>query len=101
MKAKDGEWMNAPPIDGTLVVIVSDIAEIWTDGFCHSVTHRVTKPTTSDRYSVVAFVDPCLECVVIPGDAKGDSNHKMAERLSITPFKVENYLTEYYKKILK
>ena len=104
MKAKDGSWIDVPPIDGTLIVNVGDVAEIWTDGFCHSVMHRVAKPSTIDRYSVAAFVDPCLERVIIPGDAKGDSNCEVDARLkdlSTTPFKFEDYLSEYYTRIQK
>lgn len=102
MQARDGSWIDIPPIDGTLIVNVGDVAEIWTNGFCHSVMHRVAKPTTSDRYSVAAFVDPCLERVIIPGDAKGNSNCEINGRLkdlSSKPFKFEDYLSEYYTRI--
>ena len=103
VKTKDGSWIDVPPIDGALIVNVGDVAEIWTDGFYHSVMHRVAKPNTRDRYSVAAFIDPCLERVIIPGDAKGDSNCEMDKRLkdlSSIPYKVEDFLSEYYTKIL-
>ena len=103
MKAKDGSWVDVPPIDGTLIIIVGDVAEIWTNGFCRSVMHRVTKQTTRDRYSVATFVDPCLECVIVPGDAKGNSNCVIDERLKIlssTPYKFEDFLCEYYARSL-
>ena len=104
MKAKDGSWVDVPPIDGTLIVNVGDVAEIWTNGFCRSVMHRVTKPTTSDRYSVATFVDPSLDCTIVPGDAKGNSNCEIDERLkslSSVPYKFEDFLCEYYAKSLK
>ena len=104
MKAKDGSWVDVPPIDGTLIVNVGDAAEIWTNGFCHSVMHRVTKPTTSDRYSVATFVDPSLDCIIVPGDAKGNSNCDIDERLknlSSVPYKFGDFLCEYYAKSLK
>lgn len=103
MKTKDGSWIDVPPIDGTLVVNVGDVAEIWTNGFCHSIMHRVAKPTTSDRYSVATFVDPCLDCIIVPGDAKGNSNYEMDERLkslSSKPYKYKDFLSEYYSKSL-
>ena len=103
MKTKDGSWVDVPPIDGALIVNVGDVAEIWTNGFYRSVMHRVAKPTTRDRYSVATFVDPCLECIIVPGDAKGDSNCEVDERLkslSSAPYKFEDFLTEYYAKSL-
>lgn len=72
VKTRDGNWIDVTPIDGALIV---NVAEIWTNGFCHSVVTNC-KPTTCDRYLVAAFIDPCLECVIISGDAKGNSNWK-------------------------
>ena len=103
MKTKDGSWVDVPPIDGALIVNVGDVAEIWTNGFYHSVMHRVAKPTTRDRYSVATFVDPCLECIIVPGDAKGSSNCEVDERLkslSSAPYKYEDFLREFYARIL-
>ena len=103
VKAKDGSWVDVPPINGTLIVNVGDVAEIWTNGFCRSVMHRVAKPTTRDRYSVATFVDPCLECIIVPGDAKGNSNCEVDERfknLSSAPYKFEDFLCDYYAKSL-
>ena len=103
MKTKDGNWVDVPPIDGTLIVNVGDVAEIWANGFYHSVMHRVAKPTTRDRYSVATFVDPGLECIIVPGDAKGNSNCEIDERLkslSSAPYKFEDFLSEYYARFL-
>ena len=95
-----GQWINLPPIDDTLVVLMCDVAELWTNGYCHAVTHRVLKPFTGDRYSVTVFVDPNLDCTVVPGEAKGNSNCEVDARLkklASTPFKFHDYYLDLYE----
>ena len=103
IKSKTGQWMTVPPIADTLVVLMCDLAEVWISGYCHSVIHRVQKPFEGDRYSVVVFVDPSLDCTVVPGEAKGNSNCEVAPRLTELarrPFKFHNYCVKYYETIL-
>jgi len=83
---------------------MGDIAEVWTNGFCHSVTHRVTKPVTADRYSVAVFIDPHLDCVITPGEAAGNSKcvvNERLEKLASGRFRVLEYEMELYSRILK
>jgi len=54
----DGEWIHAPPIDGTLVVNVGDLLARWTNGAFRSARHRVTSPLGRDRLSLVLAFDP-------------------------------------------
>lgn len=54
--SKDGQWMNAPPVPGTLVVNLGQAFEVATNGVCKATTHRVLLPAGDyDRYSVPFF----------------------------------------------
>ena len=94
LKNKAGQWMSVPPIPDTLVVLMCDLAEVWTNGYCRSAIHRVQKPFKGNRYSVVVFVDPGLDCTVVPGEAKGNSDCEVAPRLT------ESACKPYYETIL-
>ena len=52
-----GEWVDCPPIDGTLVVAIGQGLEALTQGVCKSTTHRVLSPTkgAGDRLSIPFF----------------------------------------------
>ncbi|KAJ5055774.1 hypothetical protein J3E74DRAFT_18899 [Bipolaris maydis] len=52
-----GEWIDCPPIPGTLVVAIGQGMEALTDGVCASTTHRVLSPRKGEgaRYSVPFF----------------------------------------------
>lgn len=72
VRTRQGEWIAAPPIPGTVVVNVGDAMQRWTNNQLCSTPHRVVIPTGADaslsRYSVALFCDPnpeveiaCLE----------------------------------------
>lgn len=52
-----GEWVDAPPLDGTLVVAIGQGMEALTRGVCVSTTHRVLSPAAGSgpRFSVPFF----------------------------------------------
>ncbi|KAI9648551.1 hypothetical protein NHQ30_003187 [Ciborinia camelliae] len=52
-----GEWIDCPPIAGTLVVAIGQGMEALTKGVCMSTTHRVLSPQYGQgpRYSVPFF----------------------------------------------
>ncbi|KAF9875904.1 hypothetical protein CkaCkLH20_06836 [Colletotrichum karsti] len=52
-----GEWIDAPPIDGTLVVAIGQGLEALTQGVCVSTTHRVLSPAAGEgpRFSIPFF----------------------------------------------
>lgn len=57
----DGQWIAAPPIEGTLVINVGDLLERWTDGRFRSTSHRVINSSGRERYSLVFAFDPDYE----------------------------------------
>jgi len=58
-----GEWIDCPPIDGTLVVAIGQGMEALTQGVCMSTTHRVLSPAPGmgARFSVPFFQGVSLD----------------------------------------
>ncbi|ETS81193.1 hypothetical protein PFICI_06195 [Pestalotiopsis fici W106-1] len=52
-----GEWIDCPPVDGTLVVAIGQGMEALTSGVCVSTTHRVLSPAagSGSRFSIPFF----------------------------------------------
>jgi isopenicillin N synthase-like dioxygenase len=52
-----GDWIDCPPIDGTLVVAIGQGMEALTQGVCVSTTHRVLSPAAGQgpRFSIPFF----------------------------------------------
>lgn len=52
-----GEWIDCPPLDGTLVVAIGQGMEALTAGVCVSTTHRVLSPAAGSgaRFSIPFF----------------------------------------------
>jgi len=65
---RDGEWIAAPPIPGTLVVNIGDLMARWTNDLFRSTPHRVVNSSGRARYSLAVFYDPDFdaEVTVIP-----------------------------------
>lgn len=54
----NGDWIHAPPIDGTLIVNVADLLSRWTAGAYKSTPHRVVNSSGRKRLSLVLAFDP-------------------------------------------
>jgi isopenicillin N synthase-like dioxygenase len=80
-----GEWVDCPPIDGTLVVAIGQGMEALTQGVCASTTHRVLSPAwgSGARYSIPFFqgvsYDATFESMAIPEELK-ELRRKVLER---------------------
>ncbi|MGM7666127.1 isopenicillin N synthase family dioxygenase [Microbacterium sp. A93] len=59
---RDGEWVDAPPVDGAFVVNIGELLEYATGGYLKATNHRVISPTAPDeRISVPFFFNPALD----------------------------------------
>ncbi|XP_072044891.1 uncharacterized protein [Amphiura filiformis] len=68
---RQGQWVSAPPIYGTIVVNIGDALQRWSGDKLLSSKHRVVNPVSesdkqADRYSIAYFGSPdmgtILEC---------------------------------------
>jgi isopenicillin N synthase-like dioxygenase len=65
VQALDGQWLDAPPIQGTFVINIGEMLEIVSGGYLRATVHRVVSPeTTLDRISIPFFPGPRLDAVV-------------------------------------
>lgn len=64
MNAAD-EWVEAPPIDGTFIVNIGDLMEVWTNGLFKATRHRVVN-SPMERYSMPFFATVDYDTVVAP-----------------------------------
>ncbi|KAI6117106.1 hypothetical protein EV401DRAFT_1971540 [Pisolithus croceorrhizus] len=64
----DKQWINAPPITGTLVINIGDLLARWTNDVFRSTVHRVINKSGIPRYSIATFigVDPHVEVEPLP-----------------------------------
>ncbi|KAI5478018.1 hypothetical protein MNV49_005710 [Pseudohyphozyma bogoriensis] len=58
---KAGEWVEAPPVPGTLVINVGDMLSRWTNNRFISTVHRVINKTGQPRQSMPVFFGPNYE----------------------------------------
>ncbi|KAI9006363.1 hypothetical protein DFJ74DRAFT_690574 [Hyaloraphidium curvatum] len=63
----DGQWLAVPPIPGTIVCNLGEMAQRVTNGLCIAGTHRVRNNDSGrTRYSVPFFLSPHLEARMSP-----------------------------------
>lgn len=88
-----GDWIEAPPIEGTLIVNVADLLHRWTDGAYKSTPHRVINNSGRERLSLVLAYDPNPETKIDARDIFG-KNHKCADE----PITCGDYLNWRFDK---
>ncbi len=64
VETANGEWIKAPPIEGTLIVNVADLLHRWTGGAYKSTPHRVINSSGRERLSLVLAFDPNPETLI-------------------------------------
>ncbi len=62
----DTGWIEAPPIENTLVCNIGDMLERLSGGQFVSAPHRVLNRSGQDRFSFPLFFDPDFEAVMTP-----------------------------------
>lgn len=61
---RHGQPLDAPPVDGALIVNIGEMLEWATDGYLKATNHRVLAPEPgTDRVSVPYFHNPALDAV--------------------------------------
>ncbi len=63
-----GEWIDAPPVDGALVVNIGDMMEYWSGGAFVATSHRVRK-VAEERYSFPFFFALDYDAAIRPPGA--------------------------------
>jgi len=92
----DGQWIDAPPIDGTFVVNLGDMMARWTNDRWTATLHRVAVPPAgaagTRRQSIVFFHDPRADAVIecIPGC--GEPRYEPATSLELVQAKAAKAL---------
>ena len=78
----EGGWIDALPIDGTLVVNVGDLLQRWTGGAYRSTPHRVINNSGQERLSLVLAYDPGPDTIIDAHEVVGDTSENMEEPIS-------------------
>lgn len=66
VRTREGHWIEAPPIDGTLVCNIGDLLQRWTNDRFVSTLHRVINRSGKKRHSIPVFYDPSPDAIVDP-----------------------------------
>lgn len=77
VRAPDGDWVDVPPVPGSLVMNVGDMLHRWSNGRLLSTPHRVVR-RRRERYSAAFFFDPHMSTVIEPLPGCVDAGHPAA-----------------------
>ena len=92
LRKRDGEWIGAPFIPGTLVINIGDLFQRWTNDVYRSNLHRVVNRTGKERYSIPTFFNldyhthGHLPADLPVGRQPGQISADQIRRLSVEPF---------------
>ena len=60
-----GEWIEAPPVENSIVLNVADMFQRWSNDTLRSTNHRViNRDHTKSRYTMPYFVDPGRDVLI-------------------------------------
>lgn len=81
-------WIEAPPIDGTLVCNIGDMLDRLTGGVYRSTPHRVLNASGKSRMSFPFFFDPGFDAriVPLPGHAASDDSDQRWDKARLHAF---------------
>ncbi|HEY0295037.1 MAG TPA: 2-oxoglutarate and iron-dependent oxygenase domain-containing protein [Bordetella sp.] len=97
LRTRDGEWVAAPYVEGTLVVNLGDLVKVWTNDRYVSNPHRVANRTGKERYSIPMFfnLDYDTPVACLPQFQSADNPPKHA------PIKSGDYLVKRFAAVQK
>ncbi len=64
-RARDGSWIDVPPVEGTLAVNFGKVLERWTGGRIKATEHRVLG-SGRERFSIPFFFEPRVDAEIAP-----------------------------------
>jgi isopenicillin N synthase-like dioxygenase len=64
-RARDGSWLDVPPVEGTLAVNFGKVLERWTGGRIKATEHRVIG-SGRERFSIPFFYEPRVDAEIAP-----------------------------------
>ncbi|MFT7654018.1 MAG: isopenicillin N synthase-like dioxygenase [Limisphaerales bacterium] len=71
--SKEDGWIDVPPKEGTIVVNVGDVLQVWTNDRCTAGCHRVLPVASQQgRFSTPFFYQPRYDAQVSPWLQEGD-----------------------------
>lgn len=78
VRNKRGEWIDAPPLEGSFVVNIGDLMARWTNDRFASTLHRVANFSGKKRYSIPFFIgaNPDAVIEVLPSCVSDDNPAK-------------------------
>ena len=63
------QWVPITPMEGSLVVNIGDIVQVWSNDLYRAPLHRVLASQNRDRYSLPFFYNPSYDAVYAPLEA--------------------------------
>ncbi|KAG5916261.1 hypothetical protein E4U42_007729 [Claviceps africana] len=83
VRSPSGEFVDATPIEGTIVVNAGDMLARWSNDTIRSTIHRVARPPNQDdehpaRYSIAYFCNPNMDSFIetLPGTYATEKDRK-------------------------
>jgi isopenicillin N synthase-like dioxygenase len=97
LKKRDGEWVSAPFVPGTLVINIGDLFQRWTNDVYTSNPHRVINRSGKERYSIPTFFNLDYNTLIscLPTCQSPDRPAKYA------PIKSGDYLLSRFRDVQK
>ncbi|MFJ3366862.1 isopenicillin N synthase family dioxygenase [Pseudomonas sp. NPDC086251] len=66
VRNRAGDWVTAPPVEGTFIVNIGDLVQNLTNDRYTSTMHRVINTSGLERYSIPFFIDLDFDAIVEP-----------------------------------
>lgn len=86
---RSGEWLEAPPLEGTFVCNIGDFLDRWTNGKLISTTHCVLNRSGQSRYSIPIFCDPASDAMTDPRDFDGRADVEVQQPIAAGTYMME------------
>jgi isopenicillin N synthase-like dioxygenase len=91
-----GEWVSAPPVEGTFIINIGDLVQALTNGRYSSTLHRVINTSGAERYSIPFFIDADYDAVVEPlSSCVSQSNPAQYSPFTVGEYKYSRFVEVY------